>query len=91
MGIGNSANGFKPRGALLECFIDFPRFSDDFEVLVAEGYVKVTSPETCEWTKSKVSLAEYFKWAGYDAGRDSAHLIHILSANGPKGRMIPRG
>jgi hypothetical protein len=58
---------FKPKGALLECFKDFPQFSDDFEVLVAEGYVKVTGPETCEWTKSKTSLAEYFKWAGYDA------------------------
>jgi hypothetical protein len=65
--MGYSAVGFKPRGALLECFKDFPQFRDDFEVLVAEGYVKVTGPETCEWTKSKVSLAEYFKWAGYDA------------------------
>jgi hypothetical protein len=87
----NSANGFKPRGALLECFIDFPQFRDDFEVLIVEGYVKATGSETCEWIKSKTSLAQYFKWAGYDAGRDSAYLIHILSANGPKGRMTPSG
>jgi hypothetical protein len=63
----DSAGGFLPKGALFECFMDFPQFRDDLDVLVAEGYVKITSPETCEWTKSKTSLAEYFKWAGYDA------------------------
>jgi hypothetical protein len=65
--MGTSSGGFKAHGALLACFVDFPQFRDDFEVLVAEGYVTITSPETCEWTKSKTSLAEYFKWTGYDA------------------------
>ena len=59
--------GIKPGGALLECFLSFPQFRDDLEVLVREGYLEVTSPETCEWLKSKTSLAEYFKWAGGDA------------------------
>jgi hypothetical protein len=58
---------FKPKGALLECFKDFPQFGDDFDVLVAEGYLEVTGSETCKWVKSKTSLAQYFKWAGYDA------------------------
>ncbi|MDR2601173.1 MAG: hypothetical protein LBC53_01785, partial [Spirochaetaceae bacterium] len=58
---------FRVQGALLECLKTFPQFEEDFDVLVAEGYIKITSPETCEWTKSKTSLAEYFKWAGYDA------------------------
>jgi hypothetical protein len=62
-----SSGSFKARGALIECFIDFPQFKEDLEVLVAEGYVKITGPETCKWTKSKTSLAEYFKWTGYDA------------------------
>jgi hypothetical protein len=26
-----------------------------------------TSRKTCKWTKSKTSLAVYFKWTGYDA------------------------
>jgi hypothetical protein len=65
--MGNSSGGFKAKGALLECFVNYPQFRDDLEVLVAEGYVKITSPETCKWTKSKTSLAEYFKWTGYDA------------------------
>jgi len=60
-------NEFSPRGALLGCFMDFPLFDEDMDVLVREGYLVVTSPETCEWTKSKTSLAEYFKWIGWDA------------------------
>jgi hypothetical protein len=47
--------------------MNYPQFKEDLEVLVAEGYVKITGPETCEWIKSKTSLAEYFKWTGYDA------------------------
>ena len=57
------AKKLKYRGALLECFVSFPGFREHLEVLVKEGYAKVTSPETCEWLKSKTSLAEYFKWA----------------------------
>ena len=60
-------DGFKAQGALLECFITFPQFRNDLEVLVCEGVVKVASSETCEWMKSKTSLAEYFKWIGWDA------------------------
>jgi hypothetical protein len=48
-------------------FMDFPQFKEDLEVLVAEGYVKITGPKTCKWTKSKTSLVDYFKWTGYDA------------------------
>jgi hypothetical protein len=70
-------NEFKPRiiGALLECFIEFPLFRDDYPWLVANGFLRQvsTSPlepvERCEWLKSKTSLAEYFKWVGCKAGR----------------------
>jgi hypothetical protein len=65
--MGDPSKAFKVQGALLECFIDFPQFKEDLELLIAEGYVKITGPETCKWTKTKTSLAEYFKWAGYDA------------------------
>ena len=60
---------FRFIGALLECFIEFPLFRDDFDCLEANGYVKQVSPEQCEWLKSKTSLAEYFKWVGSEAGR----------------------
>ena len=63
----DSSGSFKARGALLECLKTFPQFGEDLEVLVAEGYVKIIGTETCKWTKTKTSLAEYFKWAGYDA------------------------
>ena len=65
--MGDPSIGFRAQGALLECLKTFPQFEEDFDVLVAEGYVKITGPETCKWTKTKTSLAEYFKWAGYDA------------------------
>ena len=56
-------------GALLECFIEFPLFGDDYHCLEANGFVRQVSPEQCEWLKSKTSLAEYFKWVGRKAGR----------------------
>jgi len=61
------SEGTEPRGALRDCFDFYPEFLYDFEVLVREGYVKVTSLETCKWLKSKTSLAEYFKWANGNA------------------------
>ena len=60
-------NGFRPKGALLECYMSFLEFRRDLEFLVNEGYIKVTGPETCVWLKSKTSLAEYFRWIGWDA------------------------
>jgi hypothetical protein len=64
-------NEFKPcvLGALLECFIGFPLFGDDYRLLAENGFLRQMSPERCEWLKSKTSLAEYFKWAGCEAGR----------------------
>jgi len=64
-------NEFKPRiiGALLECFLEFPLFGDDYQCLEANGFVRQISPERCEWLKSKTSLAEYFRWVGREAGR----------------------
>jgi len=62
---------FRPRalGALLECFIEFPLFADDYRCLEANGFIRQASPERCEWLKSKTSLAEYFRWVGREAGR----------------------
>jgi FAD/FMN-containing dehydrogenase len=64
-------NKFKHRilGALLECYIEFPLFRDDYRCLEANGFVRQVSPERCEWLKSKTSLAEYFKWVGRETGR----------------------
>jgi hypothetical protein len=65
--MGDPSKNFRAQGALLECFVTYPQFEEDLKILVTEGYIKITGPETCEWTKSRTSLAEYFKWAGYDA------------------------
>ena len=61
---------FRPRfsGALLECFVEFPLFGDDYRCLEANGFIRQASPERCEWLKSKTSLAEYFRWVGREAG-----------------------
>ena len=60
---------FRIIGALLECFMEFPLFGDDYNCLEANGFIRQVSPERCEWLKSKTSLAEYFKWVGSEAGR----------------------
>jgi hypothetical protein len=57
------------KGAMLECCIEFPQFRDDIPVLFEYGYVKRVSDTQCKWTKSRTSLAEYFKWAGVEAGQ----------------------
>jgi hypothetical protein len=64
--MGELPSGFVPEGAMYDCFALFPYFEDDFVVLVKEGYLEVTSTETCKWLKSKTSLAQYFKWLGKD-------------------------
>ena len=55
------------KGAMLECFIEFPWFRKDFPLLLEHGYIKRVSDTQCEWTKSRTSLAEYFKWVGVEA------------------------
>jgi hypothetical protein len=66
-------------GALLECFIEFPLFRDDFDCLVANGFIRPVSAERCEWLKSKTSLAEYFWWVGADAGRITGGFWNPIS------------
>jgi len=63
-----SDNLVKPEGALYDCLAHMLGFEDDLDVLIREGYVEVTSAESCVWLKSKTSLAEYFKWASGDTG-----------------------
>jgi hypothetical protein len=88
----DSFKGFRAQGALLECFMTYPQFKEDLEVLIAEGYVKITGPETCEWTKSKTSLAEYFKWTGYDAeGVIGGFWAPISKCFGIDRRSLSRG
>jgi hypothetical protein len=48
-GVFCMSDKFKPRilGALLECFIEFPLFRDDYCYLEANGFIKQVSPEQC--------------------------------------------
>jgi len=46
------------------CFRQFPQFHEDYPALLAEGVIKRIAFDRYEWTKSKTSLAEYFKWVG---------------------------
>ena len=59
------AEKFHAEGALYDCFESYPYFRYDLKILIREGYVKITSPETCLWLKSKTSLAEYLIWSKY--------------------------
>jgi hypothetical protein len=45
------------------CFLDFPQFGVDYPVLESTGIIKRSGHNSYEWTKSKTSLAQYFKWA----------------------------
>jgi hypothetical protein len=41
------------------CFISFPRFRDDIDILIAEDVIKHDADDQYEWVKSKTSLAEW--------------------------------
>ena len=84
-------DSFKPRGALLECLKSFPQFQKDLEILIREGFIRITSPSSCEWLKTKTSLAEYFKWACGDAkGISGGFWAPIGNAFGKKQRNLSR-
>jgi hypothetical protein len=76
-----SDNAIAPEfvGALLECFIEFPLFNDDYDCLVKAGYIEPVSPEQCKWLKSKTSLAEYFRWVGKGHGRITGGFWNPIS------------
>ncbi|MDR0474999.1 MAG: hypothetical protein LBH43_15160, partial [Treponema sp.] len=50
-----------------DCFMYFPQFNDDFNILYSESIIKHTAFNRYDWTKSKTSLAEYFHWVGNNA------------------------
>jgi hypothetical protein len=64
MSIIKLLGGEWPKGAFFMCLVEFPQFKADFDILYQYGYVKVINDQTLEWTKSRTSLDEYFKWIG---------------------------
>ena len=44
------------------CKLYFPLFYKDFDILIKKEIIKQIDFDKYEWTKSKTSLAEYFKW-----------------------------
>jgi len=54
--------GYVLNGALDDCVEYYPYFQYDLKILIKEGYVQITSPETGLWLKSKTCLAEYLNW-----------------------------
>ena len=57
-------DNYELEGALKECARCFPKFYNEIDDLLREGYLEITSPEKCLWLKSRTSLAQYFKWTG---------------------------
>jgi hypothetical protein len=51
---------------IYRCFEHFDQFYKDYPVLINEGVIRRIDFDHYEWTKSKTSLAEYFKWIGND-------------------------
>jgi hypothetical protein len=91
MGNQNMSDDFESYKALYECFDHFSEFFYDFEVLVREGYIKVTDLWTCKWLKSKTSLAEYFKWAcGHVEGVPGGFWAPVENAFGIKRHSLRR-
>ncbi|GHU41230.1 hypothetical protein FACS1894190_09080 [Spirochaetia bacterium] len=62
---GDGDNG-KEMEDISHCFFNFPHFRKDFNILIDEGVIKHVAFDEYKWTKSKTSLAEYFKWADGD-------------------------
>ena len=52
---------------IIHCFMFYPQFQDDFKILINNGIIKHVALDQYEWTKSKTSLAEYFKWIGSES------------------------
>jgi hypothetical protein len=48
-------------------FASFVPFSIDFDILTNKGIIVPIADNQYNWTKSKTSLAEYFKWIGKNA------------------------
>ena len=56
--------GEKMEMDIVHCFLFFPQFLDDFQIFINNGIIKHIDFDRLEWTYSKTSLAEYFKWIG---------------------------
>ena len=44
------------------CFLFYPQFYIDFEILYKKGIIERITFDKYKWTKTATSLAEYFKW-----------------------------
>jgi hypothetical protein len=63
------------------CFSYFPQFQVDYPVLESTGIIKRSGRDGYEWTKSKTSLAQYFKWiAGNDKYRTEGGFWNPINA-----------
>jgi hypothetical protein len=63
------------------CFSYFPQFRVDYPVLESTGIIKRSGRDNYEWTKSKTSLAQYFKWiAGNDKYRTEGGFWNPINA-----------
>jgi hypothetical protein len=76
-----------------DCFSYFPQFRADYPVLESTGIIKRSGRNGYEWTKSKTSLAQYFKWvAGNDKYRiQGGFWKPIETAFLIRGKAIERG
>jgi uncharacterized protein (UPF0335 family) len=74
------------------CFEYFPRFFDDYAGLAEAGIIKPVG-DYCEWTASKTSLGQYFKWiAGNEKYRIPGGFWHpVETVFLIKGKPIERG
>jgi hypothetical protein len=74
------------------CFEYFPQFFDDHAGLVKSGIIKPAG-NYYEWTKSKTSLGQYFKWiAGSETYRIPGGFWHPVETTFLiKGKPIARG
>jgi len=73
-------------------FTSNPQFEIDIDILIKERVIKQTTGNKLIWTKSKTSLAEYFKWINlyntYTPGGFWAPIEYVFLI---KGKQIKRG
>ena len=49
------------------CFVYYPQFQIDINVLIEAGIFEYVGDDRCNWTRTKTSLAEYFDWIGSES------------------------
>ena len=85
--VNNSGKEIKVE-EITHCFIFYNHFKKEFHFLLELGIIKRIGFDHYEWTKSKTSLAEYFRWLDRKFPVEGGYWAPIAKAFIVKGKAI---